>query len=217
MSHVKPLAIGLGAATAKHEHLEKLVMTLRPDGPRAVDGDPSASRLPPDPAASARLFLALWPSPDENQRLVRHLNDWSWRQGSAVVQPDRLHLTLHFIGALDRKRIAEVSAGLKVPMTPFEIRLTRAEMWPRGLAVLRPGEPPAALTQLHERLAQALRALDLPIEARDFRPHVTLARRAAASTAPATPLQHIWRVSSYLLVDSAVGAGGAYHLLQRYD
>ena len=93
--------------------------------------------------------------------------------------------------------------------------LTRAEMWPRGLAVLRPGEPPAALTRLHERLAQALRALDLPVEARDFRPHVTLARRAAASTAPATP-PHIWRVSSYLLVDSALSAGGAYQIVRRY-
>ncbi|HRF13581.1 MAG TPA: tyrosine-type recombinase/integrase [Candidatus Accumulibacter phosphatis] len=112
MSHVKPLVIGLGAASAKNEHLEKAVMTLRPDAPRAVDEEPPASRLPPESAASARLFIALWPAPDENRRLVRHIKDWSWRQGSVLVQPDRLHLTLHFIGALDRKRIAEWFANL---------------------------------------------------------------------------------------------------------
>jgi len=33
---------------------------------------------------------------------------------------------------------------------------------------------------------------------------------------PATPPQHIWRVSSYLLVDSALGAGGAYQIVRRY-
>ncbi|WP_291992668.1 RNA 2',3'-cyclic phosphodiesterase [Candidatus Accumulibacter sp. ACC003] len=191
-------------------------MIVASDAPPTGDAKPPASPLPPVPAASARLFLALWPAADERRQLVRHAQDWSWRQGSALVQANDLHLTLHFIGALDRQRIAEVSAGLQVPMAPFELSLTRAELWPRGLAVLRVGKPAAALIQLHDRLGQAMRALELPPEPRRFRPHVTLARRAAESTLPTTPPQHIWRVSSYVLVESLAHAGGAYSIVRRY-
>jgi predicted component of type VI protein secretion system len=86
----------------------------------------------------------------------------------------------------------------------------RALIWPRGLVVLRATSPAAALQQLHGRLGEALQALGLSLEKRRFRPHVTLARRAAGSHATPRRVELRWQVSSYTLVESLAGAAGGY-------
>lgn len=113
-----------------------------------------------------------------------------------------------------RERVAELAARLQVPTGAFELCLTRAEIWPRGLAVLQTSEPHAALMELHVRLAEALRALDLSVETRRFRPHVTLARRAARASPPTEAPRLHWRISSYCLVESVPGEG--YHVARHY-
>jgi 2'-5' RNA ligase len=71
---------------------------------------------------------------------------------------------------------------------------------------------PAALEILHARLAETLRALGLPVEARPFRPHLTLARKAAGAVAPAAAPDIRWPVAGYSLVQSA----GGYRTLRHY-
>lgn len=176
----------------------------------------------PRPPARARLFLALWPGARERASLLAYQKQCAWTRGSSPVEADRLHLTLHFIGAVERERGAEIAAGLQLPVAApgmvdaFELSLTRAEIWPRGLVVLRAPQPPDALQHLHAELGQALRMLKLPVDARPLRPHVTLARRAAASLLPSEPPSLRWPIDSYVLVESTLGAGGGYRLLRRY-
>ena len=179
---------------------------------------PRASQPAPALAAPSpcRLFLALWPETDERAQLLDYLQQWSWPRGCAPVSPARLHLTLHFIGAVERQRLAAVSGALQVPMTPFELTLSRAEIWPRGLVVLHAAPVPDALIQLHARLGAALRGLGLPLERRHFRPHLTLARRAAGTLLPSAAPALRWQVSSYVLVESMPGDGGGYHIRARY-
>ena len=173
------------------------------------------SGLPADAPAYARLFLALWPGADEHAALVRYLGQWSWPGGASPVRHERLHLTLHFIGPLDRQRLDAVGAALEVPVEPFDLPLTRSEIWPRGLVVLRAAQPPAQLLRLHARLARALQAIDLPLERRRFRPHVTLARRAATVLPPPDMPPLSWRIDGYALVESLPGSGG-YPIRRRY-
>ncbi len=170
----------------------------------------------PAAASPARLFLALWPAPEENAQLLEYLQQWTWPKGASPVKADQLHLTLHFIGGVDRRRIAAIGAGLQVPVRPFELQLTQAAIWPRGLAVLQAMQPPKPLTQLHAQLAAALQALGLAVEARPFRPHLTLARRAAGATQPAAAPALCWRVDHYVLVESMLGTGGGYQIRRRY-
>lgn len=164
----------------------------------------------------ARLFLALWPAPDERVRLVEHREQWSWPRAASLVAHDRIHLTLHFIGPVERARVAEVSAALNVPVQPFVLEMARAEVWPRGVAVLRPTQIPEQLTRLRADLGEALGELDLPLEARPWRPHVTLARRATGAVAPLDSQPLCWRVDGYVLVESLLGAGGGYRIQQHY-
>ena len=164
------------------------------------------------PAATARLFLALWPDKATRDAIAAWQRRWTWPERAAVVGPERLHLTLHFIGQLPRARLAEVSALLAVPHEPFEIAFGRAECWPRGLALLMPQSLPEALRALHRRLAAALAAAALPVDTRPFQPHCTLARQAVGAIPPPEPPALRWPVNGYALVES----GRGYRVLQRY-
>jgi 2'-5' RNA ligase len=68
--------------------------------------------------------------------------------------------------------------------------------------------------RLHAELAQALRTLDLPVERRGFRPHVTLARHAAGASPPPDPMPVQWTLRDPVLVQSA---GGRYTPLAHDD
>lgn len=176
---------------------------------------------PGRPAApkTARLFLALWPDPGVRRRL-HHLHvGWRWPPGAARVAANRLHLTLHFIGAVPRDRVAALAAALSRPVELFTLALGQMSVWPGGVAVLEPrtaSEVPRPLLQLREALAEAMRAQALPVETRAFRPHVTLARRAAGALPPPGATTIEWAVNGYVLVESVPGPGGGYQVLQRY-
>jgi len=101
------------------------------------------------------------------------------------------------------------------PVPPFELVLDEFTVWHHGIAVLQPSAPPPeTVLSLHDRLADALRALELPVDSRRLRPHVTLARhgQGAALSAPAPgPVQ--WACDGgYVLAESA----GGYRVLQRF-
>ena len=167
-------------------------------------------------AATARLFIGLWPGPIARDGLLGWRDAWSWNTAAPPVPPEQLHLTLHFIGAVPRSRLATVAPALQVAFRPFELTIDRAASWPRGIAVLLPAALPERLLELHAALRAALQRLDLPVEARPFRPHVTLARHAAGAT---PPLQHPavrWRVRGYALVESQTAPAGKYRIVQRY-
>jgi len=172
------------------------------------------THAPPRKAArTSRLFLALWPTAAVRHALAAHQARWNWPERAARVNAASLHLTLHFIGAVPSNDVPRIADALRVTVASFTLDFGRAELWPRGLAVYSPLEVPAALSELHAGLADALHRLHLKVEVRAFRPHVTLARKAVGAALPddATPLH--WPVHGYALVQSA---GGVYTPIARY-
>ena len=160
--------------------------------------------LPPQ-APGLRLFLALWPDAAARHALAEWMARWQWPERARVVPVERLHLTLHFIGAVPAGRLPALRSGLAVPAEPVELAFGRVARWPRGLVVLEPTGVDSALQALHERLAQALHALDLPVQPQAYKPHVTLARQAAGAIAPPDEPQLRWRSDAYALVQSQQG------------
>jgi len=159
-----------------------------------------------------RLFLALWPDACTRRAVADWQMQWLWPSGARLVPPDQLHLTMHFIGQVDAQQLPLLKQGLAVAFEPFELELGHAEQWSGGLALLSPQQPPEVMHALHARMADALRALDLEVETRPFRPHLTLARRAVGATPPAERLQCRWPIKGYALVQSLQG----YRPLQQY-
>ena len=167
-------------------------------------------------AGNARLFLALWPSPGVRSQLLAWRDAWRWPSGASPVRPERLHLTLHFLGDVPIARLPELADGLRVPFKPFELSFGMAKLWPYGIAVLEPDSTPERLLDLQSTLGEALQTLGLPPEARRYRPHVTLARRAGHAVPPPDGPPIRWRVRSYALMHSTLGAAGGYSAICRY-
>lgn len=162
-----------------------------------------------------RLFIALWPPPEVREAIATAAQVIAWPAGARPIAQSKLHLTLHFLGDVDDSTVPALRDALAVRAACFELRLDRLQAWPGGWLVLCPGGVPAALVQLHADLAQRLSALGLRVEARAFKPHVTLARHAPAGCAQhdLTPVQ--WPVRGHALVCSEPQRG--YAVLQAWD
>lgn len=164
--------------------------------------------------ASSRLFLALWPQPAVREALRAWRDQWTWPPSAAPVMDDKLHVTLHFLGDQPSVRLPELMDGFAVPFSPFKLQLGTAAIWPGGIAVLEPLQQPPELLQLHRHLGLALLDLGLIPEARPYKPHVTMARRAAHANMPASGAPLAWDIGGYCLVESR---GGSYTVLRQYS
>lgn len=174
-------------------------------GMDATFDDPDRSARPP---GGLRLFYALWPDAAVREALRARQRSWHWPRGAALTRPERLHMTLHFLGELPVARLPELVAALPPPGETFELRLDRDLLWSGGLAVLLASEPPPALLALHRELGAALQAQGLPLDPRPFAAHVTLARRARHAHPPSQPEPVVWRARAAVLVESLRPQGG---------
>jgi 2'-5' RNA ligase len=167
-------------------------------------------------SSTTRLFLALWPDPAVRQQLREWRDLWDWPRGAAPVNTDKLHLTLHFLGNQPSDSLPGLLDGLAVPFSPFRLQLGVAELWHNGIAVLSPVSPPQALLDLYAALSAALPGVGLQPEARGYRPHVTMARRARGAEVPQSGPAIDWQIDHYALVESRPGDGGGYTVLREY-
>jgi RNA 2',3'-cyclic 3'-phosphodiesterase len=151
---------------------------------------------------NARLFLALWPSDAVRAQLAAWRDGWNWPKGATPVRTHRLHMTLHFIGDVPEERVDEVGEALHVPFPPFDVALGRNALWPHGIAVLEPERAPVELTDLRHALGERLQALALPVDARSYKPHVTLARRAGSAVMVSDGPAISWPIERYALMRS---------------
>lgn len=166
------------------------------------------------PQATRRLFLALWPGPVTRRALAAEQARWAATPDARPVVDADLHLTLHFLGTVPAARVDALVPALAVAAPRFTLRPARHARWGDRLAVLETATPPEGLRLLHARLAEALRAQGLPVQAREFRPHVTLARTTCAGDTPVGVGAWRWPVASYVLAESRPGQ--PYRLLARY-
>jgi 2'-5' RNA ligase len=160
--------------------------------------------------AAARLFFALWPDDEVRAGLAERARA---ARGSAPGRPvpdANLHLTLAFLGQVEAARIAALTAavdGLGVPA--FELVIDRQGWWKRsGVLWLGPSAPPPALNRLVKSLWAALAPLDFWPDFRDFRPHVTVARRCRGGHGGELP-PLVWPINAFQLMTSVIDRKGA--------
>lgn len=116
---------------------------------------------------------------DEILDIQEGIEDARW------VPPEKMHLTLHFLGDLpesSRKEVAEIMECL--PFTPFELTPQGLGLFPhRGPPhVLWLGvEPSEELKALHKKVHHKLITMGFKGDERRFIPHITLARFENAS------------------------------------
>lgn len=140
----------------------------------------------------------------------------------------QLHLTLRFIGSVDRHAAEEIALALsRVHASPIEIALSgvgQFETRGRPNAVWAGVSPHGELAALHRKIDQALVRAGQEPERRAYLPHITLARMNAASGAadrfleaqaglasPPFTLEHFALFESHL-----GGEGASYEVVDRY-
>lgn len=172
-----------------------------------------------------RLFVAIRPP-----RAIRGLllgmmggiSDARWQS------EDQLHLTLRFIGEVDRHRAGDVHAALGGVHHPrFEIALNGLGLFDRRgrpetiWAGVTPHEP---LRALHKKVDQAMARVGVPPEQRAYLPHVTLARLRRSSGTVRDLVEQSGGLSSvpftvdnFALFESNLTPDGAvYSVIERY-
>jgi len=124
-----------------------------------------------------RLFVAIRPPAAIRAILLGAMGGIS---GARWQSEDQLHLTLRFIGEVDRHRAGDIHAALgAVHQPPFEIALSGIGAfdrrgWPD--AVWAGVAPHGPLKALHKKVDAALARVGVPPDQRAFLPHITLAR-----------------------------------------
>ena len=172
-----------------------------------------------------RLFVALRPPGEMRSALLALMGGVP---GARWQDDDQLHLTLSFIGEVDRHQADDIAAALDAIDRPrptialqgagaFDHKGLVHSLW-AGIA------PDDALQQLHDRINRALLSAGATPEQRAFKPHVTLARLgrqagpvepflarvAGLSSAPVT-------LDAFFLFESRLGHNGAsYEAVARY-
>ena len=129
-----------------------------------------------------RLFFALWPDDVVRDQLHRASSTIAVERPARRVPHGNLHLTLHFIGNVffEQMDCLRQQARL-VQAEPFEIRIDGQGIFSKPcVGWLGCRDIPAGLGDLHEKLGQRLRRCDYQPEARQYKPHVTVARKISA-------------------------------------
>ena len=164
---------------------------------------------------SRRLFFALWPDAQVRAQLVEVSRHWARRP----VADDKLHMTLLFLGGCsEQERICYSEVASSIRCKPFELYLDYLGGWPRaGIQWLGASQMPEALAGLVASLTTVLAPCGFEAEKRPFVAHVTLARKVRQPKVKAGLEAIRWPVRDFVLVESAVDAGGSrYEVLQRW-
>jgi 2'-5' RNA ligase len=166
----------------------------------------------------ARLFIALELPGMHRQRLTLLGGPLP---GARWLPAEDLHLTLRFVGDVDRHAeddLLEALAEIEAP--PFELTIEGLGAFggrePKVIwAGLAPSPPLEALQRAVER---ATRAIGLPSEERSFHPHVTLARLRGSRAGPVAELLQSrtgfvlppFRVERFVVMSARPGGGAPY-------
>lgn len=172
-----------------------------------------------------RLFVGLSLPSEVRQRLLGVMGGVA---GARWQTEDQLHLTLRFIGEVSEDRAEDIDSALRqTRFQPFEIGLNGLGTFgsERKTRALWAGvSPEAPVTELAQKIEQAVVRCGLPPETRRFSPHVTLARfkngkprldrvMGAGGDLWSPP----WMVDQFHLFRSHLAhSGAAYEILATY-
>lgn len=163
-----------------------------------------------------RLFIALRPPEPICEAL---LDTMEGIPGARWQDADNLHITLRFIGEVDRHHQADLMCALHdVRFTPFDIALAGVGHFEgprRAKAIWAAVRPNGDLDTLQMRVEMACRRAGCVAETRKYVPHVTLARLTSGSgpigdwlTANGTLALPEWRASGFSLFESDLTPNG---------
>ncbi len=166
-----------------------------------------------------RLFVAIRPPEEVRDLLVDAMDEGpslSW------VAHDMLHLTLRFIGEVERPLANDIADSLsRVAFLSFQLRLSGVGRFDRksGGALWAGVAPRAAVAELAAKIDRACVAAGTEPERRAFHPHITLSRYSRRTAEAAKDFERRnsalssepFAVDRFILFESHLSRHGAHH------
>jgi 2'-5' RNA ligase len=170
-----------------------------------------------------RLFIGIRPPEPVRDALIDVMEGV---EGARWQDDGQLHLTLRFIGEVERPVANEVAEALvEIEWPAFPLRIAGVGAFERGGR--RGGDPHAIwarvpesreLEGLRQKVERACELAGLPRETRRFTPHITLARLGRGTGPIAGWLATFgdlsaspWQVEEFILYESHLGHTGAHY------
>jgi 2'-5' RNA ligase len=171
-----------------------------------------------------RLFVAIRPPESVRETLLdlmKGVPDLRWQQD------EQLHLTLRFIGEVERPLAEDLAAALeRIRFEKYSLALSGVGKFEkhRSGALWAGVQPKEQLKALAAKVERACQSAGLEAERRAFHPHITLARwKGRASGLDRFLERHggltsePWEVGEFILYESHLGHAGAhYEPVERY-
>jgi 2'-5' RNA ligase len=172
-----------------------------------------------------RLFVAIRPPETVREQLLDAMEgmpDMRWQDD------DQLHLTLRFIGEVERPLAEDLSAALRqIRFDRFPIALDGVGKFERHRngALWAGVHPKDQLKSLNAKIERACQSAGMEPERRAFHPHITLARwKGRAARLDAWLNRHgglvsdPWEAREFILYESHLGREGAhYEAVETYQ
>jgi 2'-5' RNA ligase len=166
-----------------------------------------------------RLFVAIRPPEDVRDLLIDAMDDTPELRW---VGDEQLHLTLRFIGEVERPLAEDVAVALgRLSFDRFSLALSGVGKFEkhRNGALWAGVQPKDHLKALATKVERACQSVGLEPERRNFHPHITLARWKgppprqvdAFMTQHARLTSEPWEVDRFILYESRLGRKGPHY------
>jgi 2'-5' RNA ligase len=137
--------------------------------------------------------------------------------GGRAVPAGNIHLTLVFLGNVERARMPRLEAlAAGIRSTRFDLEVDHVEFWRHNRIVWAGTRHcPEALQDLVARLGEGLGAEGIRTDERPYVPHITLLRNARRPPAAAELPAIDWPVAAFALVESVPRERGRVYEVAR--
>lgn len=158
-----------------------------------------------------RLFVSLRPPPEAVEDLRRAASRWP-------SPPERWHVTLAFLGNVEPEPVHEALRRQLAGRAAFGLRLEGSGSFGRnGPVWVGVGGDVPALRELAQQVTAAAREAGVPLDARAYRPHLTVGKRGHPDPALLASYRGPqWRADEVELVRSDLGRTVTHTVLERY-
>jgi 2'-5' RNA ligase len=161
-------------------------------------------------ATTIRAFYALVPDDAIRMQFVTLARDVARRSRGRAMMGDHVHLTLAFLGDVSVSMLPSLrKIGDRLQHAGSVLDFDLLGAWrASGVAWIAPSVVPQPLLDMHASLRDALVGAGIALDARPFRPHITLARRCVQPHPRASCAPIRWPVNRLSLIGSELRPEG---------
>lgn len=176
-----------------------------------------------------RIFVAVEISEHARAKVARYISDLKSEFSDVKVgwdKPEKLHLTLKFLGDTDEvqlEKLKEICAVISSEITNFKLQITKTGVFPspRNARILWLGVEGDVeeLQNIHSNLETECEKLGFKKEKRDYKPHLTIGRIREPQKAKDLALTHLenefepveLEVSELVIIESKLQPSGSIY------